>query len=85
MKRIILVTALLLGSAAAAYADTDTWTSNPPRSDAELAAAANSCSHQFGAPRTALRPAPRTNAAWRAWAGSSRAPSATTPGSTTAA
>ena len=51
MKSLILAAALLLGGAVSAYADTDIWTSNPPRSDGELAVAANSCSHQFGAPQ----------------------------------
>ena len=46
MKRIILVTALLLGGAAAAHADTDIW--NGKGSDADMRVALGSCRQQFG-------------------------------------
>jgi hypothetical protein len=51
MKRIILVTALLAAGAVSAYADTDVWTSNPPRGDADRVAANNYCDQQFGSPQ----------------------------------
>src|ERR1700727_2809031 len=54
MKRIMLVTALLLSGAVSAYADTDVWTAKHPRSDAELYAADNYCNQQFGAPQNGI-------------------------------
>ena len=43
MKRLLLVTVLLVVGAATAHADTSRWTSNPPRSDADLYAAGEYC------------------------------------------
>ena len=51
MKRFLLIAALLVSCAVSAHADTDIWTSNPPRSDAEMAAANNVCNEQFGPPQ----------------------------------
>jgi hypothetical protein len=48
MKRIVLITALLLTSAATAYADTSHWTSKQPRSDEQLYAAGQVCDQRFG-------------------------------------
>ena len=48
MKRILLVTVLLLTGAMAAHADTSSWKLKPPRSDAELFAAGNYCDAQVG-------------------------------------
>jgi hypothetical protein len=54
MKRILLVTALLIVGTVTAHADTSRWTSNPPRSDAELAAAGDRCDAQYGPERNGV-------------------------------
>ena len=46
MKRIVLITALLLGSALSAYADTDVWSGRG--SNADMMAAAGTCRQQVG-------------------------------------
>jgi hypothetical protein len=45
-KRIVLITALLLGSAISAYADTDIWRGRGSRAD--MMTAAGTCRQQFG-------------------------------------
>lgn len=50
MKRTILIIAMLIGSAAAAHADTDIW--NGKGSNADMQTALGTCRQQFGeAPR----------------------------------
>ena len=51
MKRVLLVTALLIAGAVSAYADTDVWTASHPRSDEELASANAYCNQRFGVPQ----------------------------------
>lgn len=53
MKRIIMVTALLLAGALTAQADTDVYnnTAKFARGDFELQADTNACSLEFGAPQ----------------------------------
>jgi len=50
MKRLVLVSVLLLGGAIAAHADTSTYTytSKTPRSDADLQAAGDYCDQRLG-------------------------------------
>jgi hypothetical protein len=48
MKRITLVTALLLGGAVIAQADTSVYISKPPRGDADLQAATQYCDLRVG-------------------------------------
>jgi hypothetical protein len=48
MKRLVLVTLLLLGGGIAAQADTSTYTSKIPRSDADLQAAGDYCDQMLG-------------------------------------
>jgi hypothetical protein len=48
MKRLVLVTMLLLGGGIAAHADTSTYTSKIPRSDADLQAAGDYCDQMLG-------------------------------------
>jgi hypothetical protein len=48
MKRFIMVALVLLGSGIAAQADTSTYTSKYPRSDADLQAAAQICDQRLG-------------------------------------
>jgi len=48
MKRLVLVTLLLLGGGIAAHADTSTYTSKIPRSDADLQAAGDYCDQRLG-------------------------------------
>jgi hypothetical protein len=48
MKRLVLVTMLLLGGGLAAHADTSTYTSKIPRSDADLRAAGDYCDQMLG-------------------------------------
>ena len=48
MKRLVLVTMLLLGSWLAAHADTSTYTSKIPRGDADLQAAGDYCDQLLG-------------------------------------
>ena len=48
MKRLVLVTLLLLGGGIAARADTSTYTSKIPRSDADLQAAGDYCDQRLG-------------------------------------
>jgi hypothetical protein len=48
MKRLVLVTMLLLGGGPAAHADTSTYTSKIPRSDADLQAAGDYCDQMLG-------------------------------------
>jgi hypothetical protein len=48
MKRLVLVTLLLLGGGIAAHADTSTYTSKIPRSDADLQAAGDYCDQMLG-------------------------------------
>lgn len=59
MNRIVLVTALLLGGALNAHADTSVYTSQPPRSDADLQAAAQYCDQRFGAVQNGTVTSPR--------------------------
>jgi hypothetical protein len=48
MKRIMLVTALLIGGAVSASADTDVWSAKPPRGDADRVAANQYCDETVG-------------------------------------
>jgi hypothetical protein len=48
MKRMVLITLLLLGGGIAAQADTSTYTSKIPRSDADLQAAGDYCDQMLG-------------------------------------
>jgi hypothetical protein len=48
MKRLLLITALILTGSIAAHADTSTWHSKQPRSEAELHAASRACDAQVG-------------------------------------
>jgi hypothetical protein len=48
MKRLVLVTLLLLDGGLAAHADTSTYTSKIPRSDADLQAAGDHCDQMLG-------------------------------------
>jgi hypothetical protein len=48
MKRVVLVTVLLLGGGFTAHADTSTYTSKIPRSDADLQAAGDYCDQMLG-------------------------------------
>jgi hypothetical protein len=48
MKRLILITMLLMSGAVAAQADTSVWTAKQPRSDADLAAAGQFCDYRVG-------------------------------------
>jgi hypothetical protein len=54
MRSLILAVALLACGAVSAYADTDMWTANPPRSDAELYAANRVCNAEYGAPQNGV-------------------------------
>jgi hypothetical protein len=54
MKSMILAVALLASGAVSAYADTDTWTANPPRSDGDLYAANRVCDSEYGAPQNGV-------------------------------
>jgi hypothetical protein len=48
MKHLILVAVMLLGGGIAAHADTSTYTSKTPRSDADLQAAGQTCDQRLG-------------------------------------
>ena len=48
MKRLVLVTVLLLGAGISAHADTSVYTSKTPRSDADLQAAGPYCDQRLG-------------------------------------
>jgi hypothetical protein len=48
MKRLLLITALILSGSVAAHADTSSWTAKTPRSDGELFAAGRACNAQVG-------------------------------------
>ncbi len=54
MKRLLLVTVLLVVGAATAHADTSRWASNPPRSDADLYAAGEYCDAKLGPERNGV-------------------------------
>ena len=48
MKRLVLVTVMLLGAAISAHADTSVYTSKTPRSDTDLQAAGSTCDKRLG-------------------------------------
>ena len=64
MKRLALVTLLLLGGALSAQADNDTYSNvlKTPRGDFELHADVDACAQRFGAPQNGVR----TSAVWTA-------------------
>ena len=63
MKRIVLITALLLGSAISAYADTDIWSGRG--SDADMNSAVGTCRQQFGESPRGIPPTAETKRCMR--------------------